>query len=112
MSVFESHAIVLGWREYKLFVDFIVPLFEGKTFEQYLIILMVRSLANVVLKKVWARLVLLRQKLMKAAENTRMQKKSHQERTMADLAISATEQIQKHVDKVFNLNWTCYFQKG
>ena len=32
--------------------EFIVPLFEGKTFEQYLSILMVRSLANVILKKV------------------------------------------------------------
>ena len=26
---------------YKLYVDFIVPLFDGKTFDQYLIILMV-----------------------------------------------------------------------
>ena len=32
---------------FRLFDEFIVPLFEGKTFDQYLIILMVRSLANV-----------------------------------------------------------------
>ena len=59
---------------YKLFVDFIVPLFEGKTFDQYLIILMVRSLANVIFKKIWARLVLLRQRHLKTEENTKMQK--------------------------------------
>ena len=50
---------------YNLLVDFITPLFEGKTFDQYLIILMVRSLANVMFKKIWARLVLLRQRLMR-----------------------------------------------
>ena len=44
---------------YNLFVDFIIPLFEGKTFDQYLIILMVRSLANIIFKKIWARLGLL-----------------------------------------------------
>ena len=46
---------------YSLIVDFIVPLFEGKTSDQYLIILMARSLANVLFNKIWARLVLLRQ---------------------------------------------------
>ena len=81
---------------YKLFVDFTVPLFEGKTFDQYSIILMLCSLANVILKRVWARLVLLRQKLMKAEENTRKQKERNQERTIADLAVSATKQIKKH----------------
>ena len=35
---------------FRLFDKFIVPLFEGKTFDQYLIILVVRSLANVILK--------------------------------------------------------------
>ena len=59
---------------YKLYVDFIVPLFEGKTFDQYLIILMVRSLANVIFKKIWARLVLLRQRYLKTEENTMLQK--------------------------------------
>ena len=33
-------------------------------FDQYLIVLMVRSLANVILNKVWDRLLLLRQKLL------------------------------------------------
>ena len=46
---------------YHLFVDFIVPLFERKTFDQYLIILMVRSLANVIFKKIWAKLIILKQ---------------------------------------------------
>ena len=57
---------------YNLFVDFIVPLFDGKTFNQYLIILIVGSLANVIFKKIWARLVLLRQRLLKMEENTQM----------------------------------------
>ena len=35
----------------KLFVEFIIPLFEGNFFDQYLIILMVHSLAIVILKK-------------------------------------------------------------
>ena len=85
--------------KYNLFVDFIVPLFEGKTFDQYLIILMVRSLANVMFKQIWARLVLLRQRLMKTEENSRLQKESHQVRKMTDFAPSAMEQIQKQVDK-------------
>ena len=60
---------------YKLFADFIVPLFERKTFDQYFIILMVRSLANIILKKkVWTRLVVLRHRMMKAEENARKQK--------------------------------------
>ena len=36
---------------FTLYKEFIVPLFEGKTFDQYLIILMVRSLANVISRK-------------------------------------------------------------
>ena len=46
---------------FTLYKEFIAPLFEGKTFDQYLIILMVRSLANIIFKKIWLRLVVLRQ---------------------------------------------------
>ena len=84
---------------YNLFVDFIIPLFEGKTFDQYLIILMVRSLANVIFKRIRARLVLLRQRLLKTEENTRLQKESTQDRKMLELAVSSTEQIQKQVNR-------------
>ena len=48
---------------YRLFAEFKVPLFEGKTFDQYLIILMVLSLGNIILRKVWAKLLVLREKL-------------------------------------------------
>ena len=64
---------------YNLFVDFIVPLFDGKTFDH--------------------RLVLLRQRMLKQEENSRLQKEDHQERKMTELAVSATEQIQRQVDK-------------
>ena len=84
---------------YTLFVDFIIPLFDKKTFDQYLIILMTRSLANVIFKRIWARLVLLRQRAMKMEENSRKQKEENQDRKMADMGLSATEQIQKQVDK-------------
>ena len=70
-------------------MEFIIPLFEGKTFDQHLIIFMVRSLANVILKKEWARLVLLRQRLLQKEENTKKQKESRQEKLLADLALSA-----------------------
>ena len=60
---------------------------------------MVRSLANVIFKKIWARLVLLKQRMQKQEENSRMQKEEHQARKMTDLAVSATEQIQRQVDK-------------
>ena len=50
--LFNCEKIYMELINYHLFVDFIVPLFEKKTFDQYLIILMIRSLANVVLKKV------------------------------------------------------------
>ena len=60
---------------------------------------MVRSLANVILKKIWARLVLLSQRMKKQEENSRLQKEGHQERKMTELAVSATEQIQKQVNK-------------
>ena len=84
---------------FRSFYEFIVPLFEGKTFDQYLIILMVQSLANVILKKVWARLLLLRQRLLQEEENPRKQKESRQENLLADLALSAQEQTQNQVGK-------------
>ena len=59
---------------------------------------MVRSLANVILKKVWARLLLLRQKLLQE-EDTKKQKESRQENLLADLDFSAKEQIQIQVGK-------------
>ena len=74
---------------FRLFDEFIKPLFEGKTFDQYLIIVMVRSLANVVLKKVWAKLLLLRQKSIQDEENSKKQKESCQENILANLALSA-----------------------
>ena len=70
---------------YKLYVDFIIPLFEGKTFGQYLIILMVRSLANIIFKKIWARLVLLRQRHLKTEENPKMQKELSQVKKMSSI---------------------------
>ena len=63
---------------FRLYDEFIVPLFEGKTFDQHLIILMVRSLANVTPKKVWARLLLLRQRSIQEEENSKKQKESNQ----------------------------------
>ena len=63
---------------FRLFDEFIKLLFEGKTFDQYLIILMVRSLANVILKKVWAKLLLLRQRSIQDEENSKKQKESRQ----------------------------------
>ena len=47
---------------FRLFNEFIVPLFDGKMYDQYLVILMVRSLANVILRRIWVQLLLLRQK--------------------------------------------------
>ena len=77
----------------RLFVNFIGPLFEGKTFDQYLIIVMVRSLANVILKKVWPKLIILRQKLLKEEEISKKQKESRQEKMRVELTLSAEEQI-------------------
>ena len=73
---------------YNLFIDFIVPLFDGKTFDQYLIILMMHSLANVIFKKIWASLILLKQRMMKQEENSRTQKEEHQERKLNEMAVS------------------------
>ena len=84
---------------YRLFVDFIVPLFYKKQFDQYLIILMIRSLANVIFKKIWAKLIVLKQRQTKQEENTRLQKEEYQERKLNDMTLSATEQIQLQVDK-------------
>ena len=84
---------------FNLFDEIIRPLFEGKTYDQYLIILLVRSLANVILKKVWAKLLLLRDKSIKDKENTKKKKESRQESLLADLAISAREQIQRQVER-------------
>ena len=52
---------------FTIYKELIAPLFEGKTFDQYLIILMVSSLANVIFKKIWLqlRLVVLRQRMLK-----------------------------------------------
>ena len=36
---------------------------------------------------------------MKTEENSRLQKEGHQDRKMTELVVSATEQIQKQVDK-------------
>ena len=60
---------------------------------------MVRSLANVIFKKIWARLVLLRQRMQKQEENSQQQKEEHQEMKMMEMGLSAKEQIQKQVDK-------------
>ena len=84
---------------FRLFDEFIRPLFEGKTYDQYLIILLVRSLANVILKKVWAKLLLLRQRSIQDEENSKKQKESRQESLLANLALSAREQIQKQVEE-------------
>ena len=78
---------------YNLFVDFIIPLFDKKTFDQYLIILLTRSLGNVIFKRIWAKLVLLRKRALKMEENSRKQKEDNQDRKMAEMGLSATEQI-------------------
>ena len=85
---------------FTLYNEFIFTLFEGKTFDQYLIILMVRSLANVILKKNWMRLLVLRQKLLETEQNAMMQKEASQERKLLELAMSAAEQINLRVEKI------------
>ena len=60
---------------------------------------MVRSLANVILKRVWAKLLLLRQRAIQEEENSKKQKESRQENLLANLALSAREQIQNQVEK-------------
>ena len=49
--------------------------------------------------KIWARLILLQQRMMKQKENARAQKEAHQERKMNKMVMSATEQIQQQGDK-------------
>ena len=84
---------------YHLFVDFIVPLFEKKTFDQYLIILLICSLANVILKKVWGKLITMKERKEKQERNTQLQKEEYQDRKLSEMAMSAAEQIQLQVDR-------------
>ena len=84
---------------FRLYYEFIVPLFDGKTYDQYLITLMVRSLANVIFKRIWVKLLLLREKALLEEANTKKQKEERQEKQMANLALSASEQIQQQVEK-------------
>ena len=84
---------------FRLFNEFVVPLFDGKMYDQYLVILMVRSLANVILRRVWVQLLLLRQKTLQEETNARRQKEERQVKQMAKLAMSAKEQIQLQVEQ-------------
>jgi len=84
---------------FRLFNEFIVPLFDGKMYDQYLVILMVRSLANVILRRIWVQLLLLREKTLHEEANALRQKEVRQEKQMASLAMSAREQIQQQVEK-------------
>jgi hypothetical protein len=68
-------------------------------YDQYLVILMVRSLANVILRRIWVQLLLLREKTLREEANARRQKEKRQEKQMANLAMSAREQIQQQVEK-------------
>ena len=68
-------------------------------YDQYLVILMVRSLANVILPRIWVQLLLLREKTLQEEANARRQKEERQEKQMASLAMSAREQIQLQVEK-------------
>ena len=97
--LFNCEKMYMELINYHLFVNFIIPLFEKKTFDQYLIILMVRSLASVILKKVWAKLVVLKERKEKQEENTKLQKEEYQERKLSEMAMSAAEQIQLQVDR-------------
>ena len=72
---------------------------------------MVRFLANVMFKKIWARLILFKQRMMKQEEHSRAQKEEHQDRKMKEMAMSATEQIQRQIDKSLDLNWKFYLPK-
>ena len=60
---------------------------------------MIRSLANVIFKKVWAKLMVLKERQFKQEENTRLQKEMNQERKLSEITLSAAEQIQLQVDK-------------
>ena len=57
---------------------------------------MVRSLANVIFKKIWLRLVVLRQRLLKTEENAMKQKEDLQDRKMSELAMSAADQMNQN----------------
>jgi hypothetical protein len=60
---------------------------------------MVRSLASVILKKIWAKLIVLKQRQTKQEENTRLQKEDYQDRKLSAMTLLATKQIQLQVDK-------------
>ena len=96
---------------FTLYKEFIAPLFEGKTFDQYLIILMIRSLANVIFKKIWLRLVVLRQRMLKTVEHAMRQKEISQDRKLSELAVSAAEQMNKEWKNPLNQNWMFYYLK-
>ena len=54
---------------------------------------------------------MLRQRMLKTEENAMKQKEFSQDRKLSELAMSATEQINKRVEKSLNLNWICYYPK-
>ena len=60
---------------------------------------MVRSLANVILRRIWVQLLLFRQKTIQEETNARRQKEERQAKQMAKLAMSAKEQIQLQVEQ-------------
>jgi len=60
---------------------------------------MIRSLANVILRRIWVQLLLLREKTLHEEGNALRQKEVRQEKQMASLAMSAREQIQQQVEK-------------
>ena len=55
-------------------------------------------MANVILKKVWVKLIIMRQQLLADEENQRKQSARQQQRTFSNLAMSAKEQMDQHVD--------------
>ena len=67
---------------YRLYVEFVLPLFKGKTYDQNLTVLMVRLLANV---------IHLTQKLIKNEENAKKQQELKQEKKLSELAMSAND---------------------
>ena len=82
--LFNCKKMCMELMNYQLYTKVVLPLFDGKTYEQYLIILMVQSLANVILQKVWCKLIILRQKLLQNEENCRKQQKTQQEKLLFD----------------------------
>ena len=69
---------------------------QGKKFDKYLIIIIVHALANVILKKVWAKLVILRQKLHKEERKQVLKnKEKHRDKRMVDMALQVQQQVLK-----------------